>query len=239
MGGRAGTVIDLLEREWAFLAESPPTSAALRRWGREDETLAQFETIAALVSYVERRATDAKGRDEVLGALGARASRDEQAARTLLQLLLPGAKALVARYRWSAESVDELAAAVVADLYDRIRALPAGVRRPFVAPAVLADVAKRLQRRTARARREEVGLGDIDDVAANEQWEASVELEELLRRAVDGGELSAADAELIVLTRVANVPVAALSAASGEDPQTIRRRRLRAERALAVAARAA
>ena len=235
------TVIELLDREWAILAESPATSAALRRWGSGDEVLARFGRMADLVAYVERRATDARARDDVLGALGVRADGDELAARTLLQLLLPGAKAIVARYRWSAESADELAAAVVADLYERLRGLPP-VRRPYLAPAVLLDVAKRAQRRSARARRQDAARLDEVDVEAayhDRLVDAELEADDLLRWAVANGHLSAPDAELIRLTRVADVPVTELSAATGRDPQTLRQRRLRAERALAAAVRAA
>ncbi|MFP5319460.1 MAG: hypothetical protein ACLGI2_14360 [Acidimicrobiia bacterium] len=204
--------------------------------------MGRFEHLAELVAYVECRTTDVVDRDGVLGALGARASVDVMAARTLLQLLLPGAKALVARYRWSAESVDELAATVVADLYDRIRALSAGVRRRCLAPAVLLDVGKRLQRRAARARRhDQIRLEEMDPDTARtyEHEDAALELDQLLRWATERRYLSCSEAELIRLTRVADIPVAVLSARSGEQPQTIRRRRLRAERALAAAARAA
>jgi len=237
-----GTVIELLDREWAILVESAPATAALRRWANEDSALAAFGSMTELVFYVESRTADVIARDEILGCLGARAGADETAARALLQLLLPGAKALVARYRWSAESVEELAAAVVADLYDRIRALPAGARRRCLAPSVLLDVGKRLQRRAARARRQEalcLDEFDADAAPAYEHGAAALELAELLRWATAQGHLSEAEAELIRLTRVADVPVAGLSATSGEDPQTIRQRRLRAERALAAAARAA
>lgn len=240
--GAEGTVIELLDREWVILVESAPAAAALRRWGSEEEALARFGCMAELVSYVECRTVGVVARDEVLGSLGARAGGDEMAARVLLQLLLPGAKALVARYRWSAESVEELAAAVVADLYDRIRALPAGTRRRCLAPAVLLDVAKRMQRRVARARRrEQVRLDDIDpdEAPSYEPERAAQELAELLRWATAHGHLSAAEAELIRLTRVVEVPVAVLSATTGERPQTIRQRRLRAERALVAAVPAA
>jgi DNA-directed RNA polymerase specialized sigma24 family protein len=241
-GGGTGTVIDLLDREWALLAESAQTAAALRRWRSEDSALAAFGSMTELVSYVESRTVDVVARDEVLGSLGARATVDGTAARALLQLLLPGAKALVARYRWSAESAEELAAVVVADLYDRILALPVGVRRRCLAPAILLDVGKRLQRRTSRARRHEAfRIDDVDPDAAPayEHGAAALELAELLRWATAQGHLSEAEAELIRLTRIVDLPVAALSATSGEDPQTIRQRRRRAERALAAAARAA
>jgi len=242
MGCGTASVIELLDREWAILAESAPATAALARWRREDEVLARFGSLTQLLAYVQRRTVDVVARDEVLGALGARASADPTAARTLLQLLLPGAKALVARYLWSAESVEELAAAVVADLYERIQALPAGAPRRCLAPSVLLEVGKRAQRRAARARR--LTAARLDDVdadgsAAYEHGAAALELADLLRWATTEGHVSGADAELIRLTRVADVPVAELSVNSGESPQTIRQRRLRAERALAAAVGAA
>ena len=241
-GGAVCTVIELLDREWAVLVGSPEASAALSRWGEIEASLEVFKTMAELVAFVECRSVDAVARDEVLGWLGTQAATDEMAARTLLQLLLPGAKALVARYRSSADCVEELTASVIADLYDRIRILPAGTRRSFLAPAVLGDVAKRLRRRTERGRRfAEVRLDDVDaDGAASYELErGGHELEEILQWAASRGHLSWADAELIRLTRVAEVSVTRLSAISGEHPQTIRRRRLRAEQALAAAMPAA
>ena len=237
----ACTVIELLDREWATLSESPEAATALRLWRNRNESLAGFSTVGALVDYVECRTVDVLMKDDILGSLGTLAGADEMAARTLLQLLLPGAKALVARYRWSADSVDDLAAAVVADLYDRIRSLPSAERRRCLAPAVLLEVGKRLQRRAARSRRhEERRLEDVANTGpAYEEPTAAVELDDLLRWATARGHVSEADAELIRLTRVADIPVAVLSANTGQDPQTIRRRRLRAERALAEAARAA
>ncbi|MFN2506270.1 MAG: hypothetical protein ABR540_18995 [Acidimicrobiales bacterium] len=231
---RVCTVIELLDREWAILAQSKEAATALAGWGRGDEVLTRFATMAELVAYVECRSVDVVARDEVLGRVGTRAGSDEMAARTLLQLLLPGAKALVARYAWSAESVDEVAAAVVADVYDRIRALPAAAPRRCLAPAVLSEARKRLQRRAARARHDTSleELGAEGAPSYEPERAAAEELDELLRWAVDRGHLNEAEAELICLTRVRDVPVSLLSAHTGECPQTIRQRRLRAERAL-------
>lgn len=242
MGGGRPSVIELLDRDWAILAESAPATAALARWRCEDEALARFGSLDQLLAYVQRRTVDVVARDQVLGALGTRASVDPIAARTLMQLLLPGAKAIVARYLWSAESIEELAAAVVADLYDRIQALPAAAPRRCLAPSVLLEVGKRAQRRAARARH--LAAARLDDVDADgtatyEHGVAAIELADLLRWATTEGHVSGADAELIRLTRVADVPVAQLSVNSGESPQTIRQRRLRAERALAAAVRVA
>jgi hypothetical protein len=68
---------------------------------------------------------------------------------------------------------------------------------------------------------------------------ATDELMELLTWAQRHGHLSADSAELIALTRVADVPAATLAPRFGRDAQVVRRRRQRAEGALKAAVLAA
>src|SRR2546423_8313114 len=117
MGPRATTVIDLLEREWEQLEASPASARRLRRLAVGEPSLAPFATLGVLQRFVEDRATAPERRDEVLIALVRQAAGDtgdDLAARTVLQLLLPGCKALVRRYCWT-DGADEVAAAVVAE----------------------------------------------------------------------------------------------------------------------------
>jgi hypothetical protein len=236
------TVIDLLEKEWAVLALSAVADDAVRRWGSGDAVLSGFGTVGALMAHVENRATSPEARDAVFCALGGLAAVDDMAARTLLQLLLPGCKAIVRRYRWASETAEERAAEVVADVYDRIRALPTRTTHRWIAAAVLGGTRKRLLRRAERQGCDlslEEGSAVDALVAEVAGPTAAAELAEVLGWATAEGHLGSADAELIRLTRLAHVPVAQLCEKSGEDPQVMRRRRLRAEHRLRAAVAAA
>ena len=221
-----------------MLAPSPAAVEALRRWGRGDEALALFDSLAGVVSYVEDRSTASEG---VLAALASRSATDEFAARTLLQLLLPGCKALVARYAWAAESVDECAAAVVGDAYERIRSFPAGGRHRSVAAIVLGGAKKRLLRKAGRRVSVDLDEATASALLAREgrQLSAADERAEILTWASEEGHVRPDEADLIAKTRLEHIPVARLCAASGEDPQVLRRRRLRAEARLKAAVAAA
>ncbi|HET7486505.1 MAG TPA: hypothetical protein VFJ85_01155 [Acidimicrobiales bacterium] len=234
------TVIDLLEREWRVLVGSPAAAESLVRW-RGDDALARFHTLAELVEHVARRSTPVGERDRVLVALAMRASDDDLAARTVLQLLLPGCKALIGRFRWSAESADELAAEIVSDLYDRIRAFAGRRARSYVAATLLNGTKKRLVRQGSDRERptcleDEAQALELAEPAAVPA--AADELAELLAWAVSAGHLDAGEAELISLTRTGELSVATLCP-PGPAAATLRQRRRRAELRLVAAVHAA
>lgn len=233
------TVIDLLEREWRVLVRSSAAAESLVGW-RGDDVL-RFDTLAELVDHVADRSTPAGERDRVLGALAMRADDDDLAARTVLQLLLPGCKALVGRFRWSAESADELAAEIVSDLYDRIRSFARLRARSYVAATLLNGTKKRLVRKSGERERptcleDEPESFELAEPAVEPA--AAEELAELLEWAVAAGHLDAGEAELISLTRAGELSVAALCP-PGPAAATLRQRRRRAELRLAAAVRAA
>ena len=161
------------------------------------------------------------------------AAGDDLAARTVLQLLLPGCKALVRRYRWT-DYTDEVAAAVVAETYERIRAYPVDRRPTRVAANILLDVKQRLFWRR-RPPVGEVGHDLSAAVAPAYAQTATCELLELLAWAVRHGHLTRDAAKLIAQTRVADVTIAELCDRNGSEAQTMRRRRQRAERRLKLA----
>lgn len=238
MGSRGTTVIDLLEKEWRNVESSPASSRQLRRWANEDADLAPFATLAELKAAVEDRSTSAAARDAILLAVVRRAATEDLAARTLLQLLLPGCKAMVARFRWT-DDIDEVAAAVVAATYDRIRTYPVERRPGRVAANVLLDVKQRFWRSPVR-----IPTVCLEEVchsmpAAEPEPHAAAELLDLLHWAVEAGHVSAEDARLIAATRVAGETVEEMCSRDGDKPQTVRRRRHRAEQRLAMAAAAA
>ncbi len=152
--GLPATVIDLLEQEWRAMRATPAVAQALARWGRDDEVLGQFATVDALVAFVECRSRPARQREDVLVALACRAAADELAAQLLLQLLLPGCKALVASFAWLGDSPGERAADVIGDVWARIRALPAAPRPTWVAMPLLSAARDQLHRRARQVARE-------------------------------------------------------------------------------------
>ena len=243
-GDMPATVIDLLERDWRADRGSPAVIAAFLRWREEDPALGQFGSIDALVSFVEDRRRPAPEREEILAALACRAGADEAAAKLLLQLLLPGCKALVAAFGWLGDSPGELAADVIGDVWGRIRAWPASPRPKWVALPVLGAARDQLRRRARRAGREApcdvleyTAVSEM--LAAEPEPTAAEELAEMLAEAQRGGVLTSAQVELIWAYRVRRVSPAEAAERSGSSPAAIERRRLRAEQRLRSAYAAA
>src|SRR5215217_5256730 len=191
------TIFAELDSDWATLAESAAATTALRRWQREEPALAAFSSMTELVQAAHRRGAPAEC-DRILVALARRAGSDGLAARILLQLLLPGARAL-ARRLWWLGGPEERAAAVVGVLYERIRTYPFDRRPAKVAANALADVKQRLLREAPHHRPAEVPSVELAE-----------ELLELLDWAVAGGHVSRRDACLIAQTRIADVPIGEL-----------------------------
>ena len=239
MAQRGSTVIDLLEAEWTRLEASASASRTLRRWSSEDEGLDGLTTLAELRETVQDRSTSPVLRDGILLALVRRAATDDLAARTLLQQLLPGCKALVGRFAWSGD-LEEIAAAVVAETFARIRTYPVERRPGRVAANILLDVKQRLFWRTP-ATVPTVSLEEVSHAipAVEAEQNAAFELLDLLHWAVAQGHLSVGDAHLVADTRVAGTSVERLCERTADKQQTVRRRRQRAEHRLAQVAPAA
>jgi hypothetical protein len=232
------TIFAELDNDWATLVESATATTALRRWQRDEPALAPFSTMTELVAAAHRRGAPAEC-DRILVALARRAGSDGLAARALLQLLLPGAKAL-ARRLWWLGGPDERAAAVVGALYERVRTYPFDRRPAKVAANALADAKQRLLRDAPHYLPAEVPSAELvqDGLAradAAGQPSAAEELLELLGWAVADGHVSRRDACLIAQTRIADVPIGELGRREGLEAHSMRRRRQRAERRLAMA----
>lgn len=249
------TLFGLLEREWTLLERSHDASTALRKWGSEDQPLSGFDCLADLMAPVG--STRHRASDEALAALVRRASSEDLAARVVLQLILPGLKALARRYQWMGDA-EEVAATTVAAAYERIRTFPIERRPAHIAANLVEDTRQHLWRRAQREQNTwSEPLRDVQDwledplvwsrrpVAARawpsvvEDAEPASELPELLQWALDEGHLSSEAVELILLTRGHDVSIAELCERSGHSAQTIRRRRLRAEDRLRAAVAAA
>ncbi|MGH9266842.1 MAG: hypothetical protein ACRD0D_01560, partial [Acidimicrobiales bacterium] len=153
-------------------------------------------------------------------------------------LMAPGARRL-ARALWWLGPPGERAAAVVGALWERIRTYPYERRPAKVAANLLADTRQRLLRSHRVLPGEAVGVDALAGLPAGPATGcAGEELVDLLVWAVGAGHLDARQASLIAATRLGGTEPAALARDEGLEAQSLRRRRQRAERHLALAARA-
>lgn len=182
--------------------------------------------------------------DRVLLALVSLAVRTvppaELAARTLLQLLLPGTRNLARRW-WALGDSEERAAAAVAAVYGRIRNYPLERRPGRVAANILMDAAQDLRRNIPSA---DVTLRD----PTKTDWlteqprrvpaptNPALELFQVLSDAVDHGLLAMADAQLIARTRIGGHRIEDIAATHDLTARTLWARRKRAESSLVSAA---
>jgi len=234
----AGTLFDRLDDEWPAVVRAAAAAGVPARWAVEDEALAPFAAgLDVLVAATEDRAVSAAAKDRVLVALAGRAAVDEVAARTLVQVLLPGGRALAHRFGWLGSACAGL---VVAELWAGVRTYPVHRRPGRVAANVLADIGKTLLHSEGRPPVELVPLDEVDEAdLVAEGHVGAGELLSVLAAAVGGGWFPVRSARLIAVTRVLGVSCAEVAAAEGVAVQSVRRRRLRAEAALAGGVRSA
>jgi hypothetical protein len=193
---------------------------------------------------VERfvRAAHPADADRVLLALVRRAVvGDDLAARVLLQLLLPGTRALARRW-WALGDADERAAAAVTAVYHRIRHYPIERRPGRIAANVLLDAAHELRRAVPKLLATpsadpaaQAALLDRARTVHRSVEHPAVELTEVLADAVAAGIVGRDDAELIARSRIGGQRVADIAQHRGLRPRTLWDRRQRAEDALVSA----
>ena len=226
-----------LDAEWPELGASAPAAAALRLWARSDLSLQGFEDLRDVVHFVQRSGRCLRG-EQVLACLATRAASDPLAARALLQVVLYGLIRIAADFRSAASSDEEAASMVVAVAFERIRTYPIDRRPRSIAANILLDTRQGVSRSLCRRRVPETLTADIGWHAAEAAGPSPAdELVWLVGEAVRTRKLRIDDARLIVLTRVAGVSTAELAALRGCAPQSLRRRRQRAEAILAATVR--
>ena len=228
-------LITMLDAEWRELATTPEALAALRAWTDEDPALAPFADLGAAVRFAQQPGHPRRSND-VLSCLVRRAAADGLAARALLQSVLYGLIRIAVDLRAAAGSDEEIASVVVAAAYERIRTYPVERRPNHIAANILLDTRQAVSRSLCRPRVAEVLRADITSQDAEvEPPSATEQLLALIDEAVRMRRLAREDARLIILTRVGDVPIHELAAERGCLPHSLRRRRLRAEHALAAA----
>jgi hypothetical protein len=226
-------LIRRLEVEWQVLAVSRWLRDRLQAWAAEDDRLA-FDDGDQLMSAAQcRNVSSWAERDQVLVALLERAHDDAVARRVALQVVLPGVKSLIDGVRgWD---VEERAARVVATTVDVLAwctAERAGTPPSF---RIFANTRRRILRSAVRHRSEPVVFVDdytyleTSDDTPHDSSDADG-FDHLIEWVQRHGRIREDAARLVVLTRTAGVSVEELASAHNIDPQTLRQRRLRAER---------
>jgi hypothetical protein len=229
---RLFTVLDL---EWQAVGASAEAADAVRRWAVEDAPLVSFSDLRDVVQFVQHGGRSERS-DEVVACVAKRARLDALAARALLQVVLYGLIRIAVDFRPATYSDDEVASVVVAAAYERIRTYPIDRRPRSVIANVLLDTRHRVSRTLCPATTPEILVDNLlPDDHGRPEMSAAEELLALVDAAVRAGRLRRDDAELIVLTRIADVPTEQLAAQRGCPPHSLRRRRLRAEASLAAA----
>lgn len=226
-------LIRRLEAEWQVLARSRWLRERLQTWAAEDPRLT-FADGADLLAEAQRRGVSSwEERDQVLAALLERTPDDVLAKRVALQVVLPGVKSLIDRI--GAWDVEERAARVVATAVDVLTWCASEPARTSPSFRVYVNTRRRVLRAAVRERLEPIVF--VDDFSQFHAGDDPVEygaeagrFDDLVEWVQRRARVREDTARLVVLTRAAGVSVDELAAAEGVDPQTLRRRRLRAER---------
>lgn len=224
--------LEQLEQELEQELASGSLVIHFEAWRRADPALARFHRPADVLRYLRSRPS-AAAEDTVLLALLTRARQEPSAGRLVLYALLPGLRNVARRSLVSVDEREELWAALLASVWEHIRAYPVERRPRRVAANLLLDT---MRSTLAAVRRERIEDEPLPTALADEP---SPELrcddvDALLARAVAAGAISPQEAQLVLSTRFDGIPLAHVAAAHGEPYNRVKVRRQRAERRLLV-----
>lgn len=227
------TLFTKLDSEWQWVSASSHAAAELEAWAVEDPALRRLADLGALVRFAQAPGHPGES-DKVLLCLARRTRDNSLAARTLLQAVLYGLIKIAADFKGATDSDEEAASIVVAAAYDRIRTYPVRKRPRHIAANILLDTRQTVSRALFRPRVDQLLVDDLAPLLPESSGpSATEELLALIEEALREHLIKTDDARLIVLTRVADVPVNAIAAVRGCPAQSLRQRRLRAEASLA------
>lgn len=222
--------LDRLDREWQALA-SGALPARLRVWAREEPALAAFATPASLIRFLQSREAG-RDKDAVLRALLAQSRVDPLAGRVVLQALGPGLKGVAKRIFLDADDVEQLWQLLLASAWEQIRTYPLERRPHRIAANLLLDSMRATLSELARERGRRAELPASPVVPHAAAATPAPDVETVLARAVAAGAISAAEAELILRTRIDEQPLASVAREFGVSYNVLRVRLQRAERRL-------
>ena len=176
------------------------------------------------------------GRRPVLSALLVLAPRDRLAAEVLLAALSPGFRSVAAELtRWAPVEPSEVDALMASAAWEALCAL-GGTPSNWPDRVVICrarEIARaRLRSEARRSKREEVRCDVPDRPSPSEHDLARVYARDLVQCAVATGCIRRSAAELVWAARVEGWSESDLADLTGESPEAVSMRRLRAERAL-------
>ena len=233
-----------LRDEWDAIADSAHYREALRRWKETEPDLAAFDSPIDLLVWCRGQADPGEANRPIGAVL--RVAADPIAARTLLQLIIPGLTARIGRAlgreaacRRMAGVRDELVQEVVVAAWERIAAL-AGTSPKWPACELIEGTWRRVRHQREKCRACQRRLWPLETAreAAEPEWTRTTaeELTVCLIDAVREGRLRLGQAGVVYTTRVLGVPPRALAGHCGPDERAVRARRARAERILTTGA---
>lgn len=223
--------LDRLERTLECELSSSALRAHFAEWSRDEPALTGLSSPAALLRFLRSRPSPADC-DAVLRPVIARASTEAAAGRLVLYTVLPGLKNVARRLLINADEREELWASLLCCAWERIRTYSVERRPNRIAANLLLD--------TMHAALAEVRCAQLAGtlppeliVAATAQREEG-DIDALFRAATAAGAVTAAEAELVLCTRLDGIPLAHVAEAHGEPYNRVKVRRQRAERRLLV-----
>ncbi len=225
-----------LDRDWANFQRSRAGARALARWQSEEPDMVDVPSLVALVEVLSERHRPQR-QDALMSALLRQSRRYRDAGRVVLKALTPALVKISCSHSRVMNSEDAASVVVLAAMERLTNYTASRPGRP--AANVVQDVRYTVHRACLREipgpvdQPQLVPFEDIDLVGFEPaEPTASEDLLRLLQEAVKGGFLSGEGGRVIFLTRIADVPVAALAEAEGLRPPSMRKRRERAEAAL-------
>ena len=233
----ATPTIRLLQDEWLRVADSEKLFASIKRWTHQHPLLAHRYP-AEIVSIVVRPGWDRdRRRDEALACI-LEHSREPLSHLITLQSLLPQMTYLIERT--PTRNTDEFAAHVIAtaaELITNWEKRDIACVHWWLYRNIQTRVAQNTQiwqhHRRVETRIENWIMQKVEQIPETgpEPGTAS-SLLDLIAIVMQQGELDRPTAELVVLTRTESLTIEAISRNTGLKPQTLRRKRLRAEKRL-------
>ena len=247
------TVFAGLRAQWDTMATSRRFRSQLQEWSTRHPVLEVFADGEDLMAVAP------KDRD-VLEALAAEAVDDEMAMTATLVALLPRLAHMVKKHTWTGLDIDDRCAAVMAIAHETVVKCRPGTASSWYDRRLWCNISKRYNRYVddylshTDAIADHLGALATDTSLEFGYHDAGVapaladhvdpvgtdfELAELCDWVATRARVDLDTARLIVLTRAGGVPVEDLVGSEGLSAQSLRRRRLRAEKRLATALAAA
>jgi DNA-directed RNA polymerase specialized sigma24 family protein len=199
-----------LERDWRRQLASAELACHLRQWQAIEPALRAFSDPAAVLRFL-RRSAPGERQDRVLRALVSPAGEDPTAGRLVLHALLPGLKRISARLLVDTRDQEELWSTLLACAWQRIHGYPVERRPRRVAANVLLDTLHDAVAAHRRAVRDRTELDVVPAWLAPTRPQVDGDIEAVTERAVLAGAITAAEADLILCTRIDGVSLASFA----------------------------